>query len=141
MRRCRRAPVNRLSKRAVSTALARYVANPITKHLASRVPWWALIETKGRTSGLPRQTPVGNGLRGDTFWLISEHGSKAAYVKNIMADPHVRIRVHGRWRNGVAHLMPEDDVKARQATLGRFNTLVVNMAGTEPLTVRVDLEP
>ncbi len=114
--------------------------NPITKHLAGRVPWWALIETTGRSSGLPRQTPVGNGLDGDTFWLVSEHGRKANYVRNIMADPHVRVRVSGRWHLGIAHPMPQDDVQARQRTLSRFNNLIVNVAGTEPLTIRIDLE-
>lgn len=130
-----------LDKRRVSTALARYVANPITKKLAGHVPWWALIETKGRSSGLPRHTPVGNGLAGDTFWLISEHGRRANYVRNILADPRVRVRVGGRWRQGIAHLMPEDDVEARQRSLSRFNNLVVKMAGTDPLTIRIDLDP
>jgi deazaflavin-dependent oxidoreductase (nitroreductase family) len=43
----------------------------------------ALIETTGRTSGQPRRVPVGNGLRGDEFWIVAEHGYAADYVKNI----------------------------------------------------------
>src|SRR5690349_12028585 len=35
---------------------------------------FALLETRGRRTGLPRQTPVGNGLVGDTFWLIAQRG-------------------------------------------------------------------
>ncbi len=130
-----------MDKRRVSTALARYIANPLTKLVAGRVPWWALIETKGRSSGLSRHTPVGNGLRGNTFWVISEHGRRANYVRNIEADPHVRVRVGGRWRQGVAHLMPEDDVEARQRSLSRFNNLVIKVAGTDPMTIRIDLDP
>jgi deazaflavin-dependent oxidoreductase (nitroreductase family) len=129
-----------LDKRKVTTALARYLVNPITKHLAGRVPWWALLETTGRNSGLPRQTPVGNGLAGDTFWLISEHGPRANYVRNLVADPRVKVRVGGAWRSGIAHPMPEDDVEARQRSLSRFNNLVVKIAGTEPLTIRIDLQ-
>jgi len=35
---------------------------------------FALLETTGRRSGRPRQTPIGNGLVADTFWLIAAHG-------------------------------------------------------------------
>ena len=32
---------------------------------------FALLETTGRCTGLARHTPVGNGLDGDTFWLVA----------------------------------------------------------------------
>jgi hypothetical protein len=35
------------------------------------------LQTVGRRSGEPHRTPVGNGLIGDTFWLVSEHGIRA----------------------------------------------------------------
>ena len=41
---------------------------------------FALLETTGRRTGLARQTPVGNGLDGDTFWLVAAHGAQADYV-------------------------------------------------------------
>ncbi len=52
----------------------------------------------------------------------------------------MRVRVAGRWRNGVAHLLPEDDPHERQRALGKLNALLVRVAGTELLTVRIDLE-
>jgi deazaflavin-dependent oxidoreductase (nitroreductase family) len=100
-----------------------------------------LLETTGRKSGLPRQNPVGNGLDGDTFWIVAEHGRRAGYVRNIMADPHVRVRIKRTWRTGIAHLMPEDDARARQKTMRRGNALVVRVMGTDLLTVRIDLDP
>ncbi|MGQ0772924.1 MAG: nitroreductase/quinone reductase family protein [Pseudonocardiales bacterium] len=51
------------------------VVNPIVKAaVALRLapPSYAIIETIGRKSGLPRRTPVGNGVDGDTFWLGTE---------------------------------------------------------------------
>ena len=45
---------------------------------------FALLETTGRTSGVPRYTCVGNGLDGDTFWLIAAHGRQADWVRNIV---------------------------------------------------------
>lgn len=130
-----------MTKRKVTTALARYVFSPLVT-VAVRIPLgrgWALVETRGRKSGLPRQTPVGNGLVGDTFWIVAEHGFQAGYVRNIRADPRVRVFVNGRWRTGIAHPMPEDDPLARQRGLPRLNALAVRLVGTDLLTIRIDL--
>jgi F420H(2)-dependent quinone reductase len=76
------------------------------------------------------------------FWIVAEHGHGANYVKNIKADPRVRLRVGGRWREGTATIMESDDARARQRTLGRpINSAFVRLAGTGLLTVRIDLEP
>ncbi|MBI4471784.1 MAG: nitroreductase family deazaflavin-dependent oxidoreductase [Acidobacteria bacterium] len=48
------------------------------------------LQTVGRKSGRLRRTPVGNGLKGATFWVIAEHGRHADWVRNIMANPQVR---------------------------------------------------
>ena len=120
------------------------LANPIVRRIAGRrvpgVP--ALLETTGRKSGQPRRTPVGNGLRGDTFWIVTEHGHAAAYVKNIKADPRVRVKARGVWRSGTAHLLPDDDWRARMRMLRRpLNDATIRLVGTEHLTIRVDLDP
>lgn len=111
-----------------------------------RVPGWAVLETTGRRTGLPRRVPVGDGLVGSTFWIVSEHGARSAYVRNIEADPRVRVRVRGRWRSGTAHLLPHDDPRERQRLLSRrrpaarLNALLVRGWGTDLLTVRIDLD-
>jgi hypothetical protein len=52
-----------------------------------------------------------------------------------------------RWRTGTAHLLPDDDPRELQRTLGRghpfraWNSLNVRVLGTELLTVRIDLDP
>jgi deazaflavin-dependent oxidoreductase (nitroreductase family) len=121
----------------------RRVLNPAVDALVRRglLRGWALLETTGRRSGEPRRTPVGNGLDGDTFWVIAEFGRRASYVKNIEANPRVRVCVRGRWRSGTAHLLPDDDPWARQRTLPRLNAAMVRAAGTDLLTVRIDLDP
>ena len=53
---------------------------------------FALLETTGRRSGLARHTPVGNGLDGDTFWLVAAHGTQADYVRNLQAELRVRVK-------------------------------------------------
>ncbi|MEV0206967.1 nitroreductase/quinone reductase family protein [Streptomyces sp. NPDC050788] len=107
--------------------------------LVRRLPGHTLLETTGRTSGLPRRTPVGGRRVGDAFWLVSEFGERSQYVRNIKADPRVRIRLHGHWHTGTAHLLPDDDPLTRLRTLPRMNSMAVRTVGAGLLTVRVDL--
>jgi deazaflavin-dependent oxidoreductase (nitroreductase family) len=129
-----------MDKRRLTSALGRYVVNPVVKVVAGYVPWWALLETVGRKTGEPRRNPVGNGLMGETFWIVSEHGHRSGYVRNIKANPRVRVRVNRRWRTGTAHIMPEDDPRARQRQLRSGNAALVRLMGTDLLTVRIDLD-
>ncbi|MCA1222293.1 nitroreductase/quinone reductase family protein [Streptomyces sp. 8L] len=124
-------------KHRAVTALQRRVVNPVS----SRNPSQTLIETTGRVSGEPRRTPVGGSRVGSEFWLVSEHGERSQYVRNIRADPRVRVRVKGRWYAGTAHPLPDDDARARLRALPRGNSAAVALFGTDLLTVRVDLEP
>ena len=76
--------------------LAKYVFNPVVRtlfRLGVPVPGTAILETVGRRSGQPRRTPVTDGLDGETFWIVSEHGHGSAYVRNIEANPGVRVRI------------------------------------------------
>ncbi|MFJ6012382.1 nitroreductase/quinone reductase family protein [Streptomyces sp. NPDC092952] len=117
------------------TALQRNVVNPLARRSKAQI----LLETTGRSSGRPRRTPVGGRKVGQEFWLVSEYGTKSQYVRNIQADPRVRVRIGGRWHRGTAHPLPEDDARARLRTLPRYNSAVVRAVGTQLLTVRVDL--
>lgn len=133
-----------VDKYRLASAFQKRVAHPPVRWSLLRgvpLPGYALPETTGRTSGRERRTPVGDGLEGDTFWIVAEHGRRAAYVRNIGADPHVRVRVRGRWRSGTAHVMPEDDPRERQRKLShrpsrRLNAAAVRALGTELLSVR-----
>ncbi|WP_101948841.1 nitroreductase/quinone reductase family protein [Mycobacterium sp. 3519A] len=125
---------NELRDRITSTFQKR-VANPLMRLL----PFQTLLETTGRKSGAPRRTPLGGGRVGDQFWFVSEFGEKSQYVKNIKADPNVRVRLNGRWHKGVAHLLPDDDPHERLKSLPAFNSMGVRTFGTNLLTIRVDV--
>ncbi|MBX6355861.1 MAG: nitroreductase family deazaflavin-dependent oxidoreductase [Micromonosporaceae bacterium] len=103
---------------------------------------FALLETIGRRSGLPRHTPVGNGLMGDVFWLVAAHGMQADYVRNLRANPNVRVKVGKQWRTGRAVLLPDDDATARSRTLPyQWDAAIGRLMASEPLTIRIDLDP
>jgi deazaflavin-dependent oxidoreductase (nitroreductase family) len=132
-----------MAKGAFIRGFQKHVVNPVAKPFAGRAFGVALLETIGRKSGEPRQNPVTEGMRGDTFWIIAEHGKKAGYVRNIEANPRVRIRTHGRWRTGTGHVLWDDDPLARQKAEGLkgLNSWMVRRVGTDLVTVRVDLDP
>jgi deazaflavin-dependent oxidoreductase (nitroreductase family) len=134
-----------VDKSRISVPLAKYVLNPVVRtmfKLRIPVPGIALLETTGRKTGLPRVNPVGNGLDGDTFWIVAENGRQASYVRNIEANPRVRVRPGLRWRAGTAHLLDDVDPRERQRKMrGKLNSAVVRLAGTDLLVVRIDLDP
>ena len=106
----------------------------------------ALLETIGRRSGAPRVTPVTNGLDGDVFWIVTEHGHKANYVRNIEAEPRVRVNAGSGWRPGVAQIVDQDPAERLEQIVAlnrraRGNAQIVRRSGTEHLVIRVDLVP
>lgn len=120
----------------LTTSFQKWAVNPLMR----MVPTQTLLETTGRKSGQPRRTPLGGRLIGNQFWLVSEFGDRSQYVRNIQANPRVRLRLHGTWRSGTAHLMPDDDPHERLRSLPRLNSFGVRTAGTNLLTVRIDLD-
>jgi len=133
-------------KRHLVRLLQKYVVNPPLKAalwLGIVPPTHALLETKGRKTGRPWRNPVGNGLSSDgrTFWIVAEHGRNAGYVRNIVADPHVRVKLGRQWRSGTAEIRDDDDPVGRLKQIGRpINGMMVRSMGTDLLSVRVDLD-
>jgi deazaflavin-dependent oxidoreductase (nitroreductase family) len=121
---------------AVTNFFQKRIANPVMR----RIPFQTLLETTGRKSGEPRRTPLGGKLVGKEFWFVSEFGEKSQYIRNIQADPRVRVRLRGKWHCGTAHVLPGDDPHARLRDQPQFNAFGVRTFGTNLLTVRVDFD-
>ena len=142
------------AKDRVVYPLEKRVVNPVVMlawGLGIPLPGDALLETTGRRTGRPRRTPICDGLDGEVFWLVAQRGRRADWVRNIAANPRVRVRVHSEsgvgWRTGTAHILDEDDPRERQRRIGRGNLarrfcMCASAAmATSPLTVRIDLDP
>ncbi|SFP37821.1 deazaflavin-dependent oxidoreductase, nitroreductase family [Amycolatopsis arida] len=127
-------------KQRVVSWFQRNLVNPVARPVVGHLPGQALLETTGRRSGLPRRTPLGGRRDGDTFWFVAEHGTRSQYVRNIVADPTVRLQLRGHWYTGTATPLPDDDARARLRTLPTLNSALVRLLGTDPLTIRVDLD-
>jgi len=134
-----------VDKLRVSTFLSAKLFNRLVLAAARAglpTPGVVILETTGRRSGMPRRVPVTRLLERDTLWIVTEHGRKAAYVRNIEANPRVRVRVGRRWRTGTARVLHDHDWRALQRRMpNKVNSAMVRLMGTDHLTIRVDLDP
>jgi deazaflavin-dependent oxidoreductase (nitroreductase family) len=133
-----------VDKRRASTFASHRLLNPFVKAAARAglpLPGLVILETTGRKTGKPRRTPVGQALEGDTLWVLAEH-RRGGYVRNIETNPRVRVRIGRTWRNGTARVLLDDDVRGRASRMpNQVNTRMVLLMASEPVTVRVDLDP
>jgi deazaflavin-dependent oxidoreductase (nitroreductase family) len=144
---------SRRAKVLLVKTFQRYTLNPLMRLLLAvgvNPLGVAILETRGHASGKTRRVPVGNGRKGDSFWIIAEHGTRAGYVRNIQHDPRVRVRLRVglryRWVPGIATVRPGDDPLARQRQiiawhpLRALNAVNVRVLGADLLTVHVQLD-
>ena len=131
----------RLSPRTVGL-LHKYVINPPMRPLV----WlgmfrdYGLLETTGRRSGRTRRALVAFERDGEAVWVVALHGRRAGYVRNLEADPRVRVRLGRRWTEGTGQIMPGDDAVARaMGSPHRMDRFWVRTFGADPISIRVDL--
>jgi deazaflavin-dependent oxidoreductase (nitroreductase family) len=96
------------------------------------------LETIGRKTGQARRVPVSAQFDNNGAWVISQHGTRSGWGRNIADNPNIRVRRGNQWRSGVATFRPDDDVVARGRKFGRLGAKVVKALETTPVSVRID---
>src|ERR1700722_13458820 len=122
-------------------AIGRYLLNPAVKGLSRlgvRTAMATELETIGRKTGQVPRVPVSAQFDNNGAWVISQHGTRSGWGRNIAENPNIRVRQGNQWRSGVATLRPDDDVVARGRKLGRLGAKVVRALETTPVSVRID---
>ncbi len=54
---------------------------------------YCYVTTTGRVSGKPHEIEIWFGLCGNTIYLLSGGGDKSDWVKNMRANPQVKVRI------------------------------------------------
>jgi deazaflavin-dependent oxidoreductase (nitroreductase family) len=96
-------------------ALARFnrvVTNRVLGLVAPWVPPFAMIEHRGRSTGLTHRTPVWAFRRGGRYVVALTYGSDTDWVKNVVAAGGCRMRRLGRDRE----LLSPEVVRARSGS-------------------------
>ncbi len=73
------------------------------------------LTTRGRTSGRPREIEIWFTERAGRFYIIAEFAT-SNWLRNLLANPEVQVRVGERSFSGRAHVLhPETDAELRTA--------------------------
>jgi deazaflavin-dependent oxidoreductase (nitroreductase family) len=103
------------------------------------------LETIGRRSGLPRDIEIWFAADGDRLYFLSGGRDRSHWVRNLRANPAVRVRVGGDWIAGVATLVEgqADEPRARELLAAKYQGWSPGRTLSEwartSLPVRVDL--
>jgi deazaflavin-dependent oxidoreductase (nitroreductase family) len=101
------------------------------------------LTTTGRVSGQPREIEIWFGLDGDTLYMLSGGRERSNWVRNLMREPRVSVRIGGTTFEGRARLVtdPDEDPRARQLLLEKYAAggRELSSWGRTALPVAVDL--
>jgi deazaflavin-dependent oxidoreductase (nitroreductase family) len=101
------------------------------------------LVTTGRVSGEPREIKIWFGVEGDRLYLLSQDQERAQWVRNVIAEPRVRILIGKRTFEGRARVVDaadEADAVARERFAAKYGTKYLAKFLREALPVAVDLE-
>ena len=98
--------------------------------------------TTGRHSGEPREIAIWFAAVADRVFVLSGGREEAHWVRNLQADPVVRVRIGGRTFEGRARAVEgeADDPVAREAIAAKYGTKWLKKWLRESLPVLIDLE-
>jgi deazaflavin-dependent oxidoreductase (nitroreductase family) len=78
--------------------LARFnlrVTNPVARHVAGRLPGFAIVTHVGRRSGRAYRTPVNLFRSGDSYVIALTYGADAQWVRNVQAAGGCEVLTRG----------------------------------------------
>ncbi|MGH2418212.1 MAG: nitroreductase family deazaflavin-dependent oxidoreductase [Candidatus Limnocylindria bacterium] len=80
------------------------------------------LQTIGRTSGRPRTIEIWFATDRERIYLLAGGRHRAHWVRNLVADPHVRVRIGGRTLEGDARVIEgsEHETLARHLLAAKY---------------------
>src|SRR5262245_25521400 len=76
---------------------------------------YCYLTTIGRVTGKPHEIEIWFGVDGGSLYLLSGGGHQSDWVKNLLKNPSVTVRIRRHTFNGTARIVSnkEEDTKAR----------------------------
>lgn len=70
---------------------------------------YCYLTTRGRKTGKPHEIEIWFVVNGNSLYLMSGGGDKSDWVKNLMKDPNVTLRIAGQTFSALARVQKEKD--------------------------------
>ncbi len=107
----------RITRRALM-AMSRVLFLPWFHHGRGPTPgrWggsFCVLRTRGRRSGLVREAPLDYAPDGDGILIIAGLGERTFWLRNILADPRVEVRLGDRTIAGTATVIADGEERLR----------------------------
>ena len=98
--------------------------------------------TTGRKTGQPREIRIWFAAVGDRLYMLAGGREEAHWVRNVKAEPGVRVRLGRRVFEGRGRPVEgeSDDPVAREAIAAKYGTKGLERWLRDSLPVRIDLE-
>ena len=106
---------------------------------------YCYLTTTGRVTGRPHEIEIWFGNRGNRIYLLSGGGRGSDWVKNLLKDPNVTVRIAKTLFWGTAHPVtdPEEEQAARYLLAEKYQEWEEGRTLSEwartALVVRIDL--
>lgn len=83
---------------------------------------FAYLTTTGRRTGRPHRVEIWFGLHDGVLYLLSGGGNRSDWVRNLRADPSVRVEVAGVDRPALARVVddPGEEASARRLLAAKY---------------------
>ena len=72
------------------------MVNPVTRLVAGRLPWFAILHQRGRRTGRRYDTPLNVFRHGDAWVIALTYGSHVDWVRNVLAAGGCTMTTRGR---------------------------------------------
>jgi deazaflavin-dependent oxidoreductase (nitroreductase family) len=84
---------------------------------------YCYLTTTGRVSGEPREIEIWFGLDDNTLYMLSGGGERSDWVKNLMREPRVSVRIGVETFQGRARIVSgeDEDARARRLLLDKYS--------------------
>lgn len=108
---------------------------------------YCYLTTTGRVSGRPHEIEIWFGAKGSSIYLLSGGGDRSDWVRNLLKDPAVKVRI-SKWHfDGIARLVKEEqeETAARYMLAEKYQEWEEGRTLSEwartALVVGIDLSP
>ena len=106
---------------------------------------YCYLTTRGRNTGKPHEIEIWFGINGNSIYLLSGGGHKSDWVKNLLKDPNVTVRIAKQTFQATARLVADKDeeMMARVMLADKYKEREADGSLSEwaktALVVRVDI--